>query len=196
MIILIDAYNMIKQVLRISWVSQAQRTECIGKLRRYAQRRKHRVVLVFDGGPYQWVHSEHLGDVQVVYSGIRITADQYIQQYIDEHKRSDLLLVSDDHELVMHASQYEIPSIASEGFYVLVLNNTKRTSTKQPLQSSTQAEGQTENFVDIDQLMRNASKDVTIKDVDREILAHNDLLKRAARGSKNERKLLQILKKL
>jgi predicted RNA-binding protein with PIN domain len=51
MIILIDAYNLLKTVLHTQFIQDAQRIQFLQLFEKYAQRRgKNEVVLVFDGG--------------------------------------------------------------------------------------------------------------------------------------------------
>jgi predicted RNA-binding protein with PIN domain len=194
MIIVIDAYNMIKQALRQKEISAVQRTEFVAQLHRYANRKKHQLIVVFDGGPYQWVHKERKGDLQIIYSGAHASADEYIMQYLYEHRYADILLVSDDHELVLHASDLMLPSIAALGFDQLVrealMNNKKQISESQPLLQSDAVDSE-----DIDCLMERASRHVLIKQTDQPV-GRAIQSTAARRGSKIERKLLQILKKL
>ncbi len=52
MIILIDGYNVLKQVYPSTQISEAQRQQFINQLRSYGKIKQHKVVLVFDAGPF------------------------------------------------------------------------------------------------------------------------------------------------
>ena len=196
MILVIDAYNMLKQLIHARDISQTQRTHFVTLLKKYAQRKKHTMVVVFDGGPYQWVHKEHVGDIHVVYSGVRETADDYISYYLQEHEHKDILLVSADHELTLLASNVSIPSIDPMDFYALVQQALTHTDDwltydNQLVKLQDSAEQQ-----DVDRLMEQGSVVVPVKQADTIVQLQRHIVAGQQRGSRIERKLLQILKKL
>src|SRR5690349_18507069 len=120
MIIVVDGYNLIKNVIPGREVNEPERRKFLALFGAYAQRKKHSLVVVFDGGPYEWVHKENVLGVQVMYSGTRETADEVIVKYLYVQRTKELLLVSSDHEICVAASRLEIPSIGSLDFYGLM----------------------------------------------------------------------------
>ena len=195
MILLIDAYNMLKQLVHDRDIGQTERTRFVTLLKKYAQRKKHHLIIVFDGGPYQWVHKEHQGDVNLVYSGVRQTADDYISYYLQQHQHKDILLVSADHELTLIASNLSIASINPMDFYALVqqalVYNEQGVSSNNPL---VKMQGVVQQ--EVDALMEQASVVVPVKHADTMIHLRQHIVAGQQKGPKIERKLLQILKKL
>src|SRR3970282_2010442 len=99
MIIIIDGYNVIKQLYGEHYVDERQRNRFIHMLSSYGLRKKHKIVVVFDGGSHLWPSQEVVAKVKVIYSGAKETADEVIMNYIDNHLTKELLLVSSDNEL-------------------------------------------------------------------------------------------------
>jgi len=195
MILLIDAYNMLKQLVHSRDINQSQRTHFVTLLKKYAQRKKHHLVIVFDGGPYQWVHKEVMGNAQLVYAGVRQTADDYIGYYLQQHQHKDILLVSADHELTLIAHDVSIPSIDPMDFYALVQQALMPGEQEVAVENQVikMQDGATQ---DIDALMEQASALVPVKNADTMVQLRQHVIAAQHRGSKIERKLLQILKKL
>jgi predicted RNA-binding protein with PIN domain len=194
-IILIDAYNMLKQIIIRREIAQQERTRFLSLISRYSNKKKHHMVVVFDGGPYEWLHRERVHGVQVVYSGLHQTADDYIKHYIGDHKESDLLLVSDDRDLNLYAQRFSMPSISPRDFYILV-QEALRTPVSDRLQTEQIATKiSDESHADIDVLMQEASRTVPTKRGDTPDITHSGLAD-GRKLSKEERKLLQKLKKL
>ena len=195
MIILIDAYNMLKQIIMHREVAQRERTWFLSLMGRYGNKKKHHMVVVFDGGPYEWLHKERVHGIQVVYSGVHGTADDYIKHYIGGHQESDILLVSDDRDLNVYAARFSMPSISPRDFYILV-QEALHAPASDRLQSELVATKITdESRADVDSLMQEASCTVPTKRADEPNMAHAGLAD-GRKLSKEERRLLQKLKKL
>ena len=196
MIIVIDGYNVLKQIAPAELVSERERNQFIAVLGRYAKRKKHKLVVVFDGGPYEWAHKEPVHGVCVVYSGIHESADEYIVHYLEERKTRDILLISSDHELCLRASEFAIPSLGSGDFYTLVQEALRKKDEQRAMQQKEKAVKITQaKNAELDALMIEASQHVPIK---REDLTSADKqqVRPSYRVSKKERKLLAKLKKL
>jgi len=194
-IILIDAYNMLKQIIIRREVADRERTRFLSLMSRYGNKKKHYMVVVFDGGPYEWLHKERVHGIQVVYSGVHQTADDYIKHYICGHQESDLLLVSDDRDLNAYAARFSMPSISPRDFYILVQEalHVEVSHRSQVEQIATKISD--ESCADVDSLMQEASRTVPTKRVDQSDMAHTGLAD-GRKLSKEDRKLLQKLKKL
>ncbi len=120
MIVLIDAYNLIKMALGKSQIKDTERTRFIADLGRYAKRKKLAIVAVFDGGSSTWASRESAQGITVIYAGIKQSADDYIKEYLSGNKGKDLLLISSDRELASYASQLNVPSLGALEFYSLM----------------------------------------------------------------------------
>ena len=190
MILVIDGYNLLKHIDPYREVSEHERTVFLHMLKRYARRKKHKLVVVFDGGPFEWPHRETVGGATVIYSGRRETADEVIMHYVKDHKAKDLLLVSSDHELNLFASKHGIVSIGSDDFYRLVQDALEKSGTQDEDASVTFDEHET----DIDAVMEQASKIVPRKQEDMEPSRISGPA--VHRPSKKDRLLLKKLKKL
>ncbi len=191
MIILIDGYNVLKQLVPQAAVTDKERRDFITILGKYARRKKHTLILVFDGGPYDWAHKERISHITVIYSGMHETADQLIMHYLDDHQTKDLFLVSSDNELGLFASALEIPSIGSEDFFSLVKQALKGAA---PIENNHEPVTLSNDATNLDQIMEEGSKSVPIKPEDVEPSQVRS--SSSKRSSKLERKLYQKLKKL
>ncbi len=189
MIIVIDGYNVMKQVVGAGYVHEAQRRAFISLLAVYGQKKGHKIVVVFDGGESSWPHKEVVSGVTIIYSGTQDSADTYIMHYIDDHASKELLLVSSDNELNYFATRHAIVSIGSQEFYFLV-KEALRESRELPPEPYIEID---ESMSDIDELMNAAASHVPNKD---EGCTPGDYPSKSRRESKIDRELLRKLKKL
>lgn len=190
MIIVIDGYNLLKSILPAHTVREEERRQFLKVLGEYAKRKNHELIVVFDGGPYEWPSKEIVAGMKVVYSGRRKTADDVIRDYLDDYKTKEVLLVSSDNALGLNASRYEIPYIASADFYLLL-----KEALREPLVAREPVVMVSDKqSIDLDTLMHEAGANAAFKQDD---LNHISSRQRASRqSSKMERILLQRLKKL
>lgn len=117
MIILIDAYNLIKQVLEVSRVSDDQINKFINELKKYSKKKNHHIVLVFDGGFQSFPIREIDGLVEIVYVGYGHSADDFIKDYLEKNHKRDLILVSSDLELKNKAKSLSVEAFDVFEFY-------------------------------------------------------------------------------
>ena len=194
MIILIDAYNVLKNVEKGDFISDAQRRSFIKKCAVYQKIRSHKkIMVVFDGGPCSWPSQEKIRGISVVYSGTERTADEYIQSFLKEHKSKaqNIILVSSDRELARSASDYNITSIDAHEFYKLMQEAIE--SPKVIKESSKKAVKTAQDSTpELDALMEQASSTVQVKKEDT-IEPHEN---GSEKLSKKDRALLKKLKKL
>jgi hypothetical protein len=189
MIIIIDAYNILKQITSETFISDKTRNNFIDSVKWYADKRNHKVILVFDGGPYDWTHREKNGKlVTVVFSGRHESADEFIMHYLHHHSSMDILLVSSDHELGLCASHFNMPSLNALDFYGL-LKDCVRSLPFVPFPHEIIAESD-----DLDTLMEEATEVVPSKEEDFRIPAPR--VSGPHTESKKDKKLWQKLKKL
>ena len=199
MIILVDAYNLLHAIPPYKkTMTEKERARFIAQLSAYGRNRGHKIVIIFDGGPYEWPFKENMKIVQIVYSGMHETADDYIKEYIQTHKAKDLLLVSSDAELNRHAEHHNIPSIDSSTFSHLLYqesavqkdSSTKRSDKIVKLPQDKEFGDRAQDI--LDRLMIEASKNVSEKSED---FVRDQSMKKN-QPTKQERVLLRKLKKL
>lgn len=193
MLIIIDAYNVLKQTLPSRDISDRKRTKFIMQMAAYAKLRKHTVVVVFDGGPYHWPSRGHEHGILVIYSGARQTADKVIQDYVQENKNKKPLLVSSDRELCAWVSQEGVISIGSLEFCNIVENRMAAVKEKKTSrQKGTVVKLSSDENEEVDKLMTEGSMYVDQKDDLHDIQLDEDTHKL----SKDERKMADIIRKL
>ncbi len=195
MIIVIDAYNILKQVITKQEISEKDRIHFIAQMGRYAKIKQHKMIIVFDGGPYEWVHKEKSNGITVMYSGVNESADDVIKHYLEDHQTKDLLLVSSDREINAVASHFDIPSIDAKDFYILVKHALHEEPEKTIELNNHLVKINEEKNMDIDELMRVASQFVPVKEEDRAVEIKSRLSS-AYKEGKKDKKLLRVLKKL
>lgn len=188
MIIVIDAYNLLKQLFRRQ-ITQKERGWFESFAAEYARKKQHTLYLVFDGGPFTRPTAERTGSVIIVYSGTKETADDVIKAYIDERTVAEMLLVTTDRQLNRYASQQGIPSLDSLDFYALMKETAKKevSSKKTPSKAHKVSERESP---ELDLLMEQGASMPYFKE---EEVGGEKLGKTPA---KMERRILALLKKL
>lgn len=187
--IIIDGYNVLKQVIHQREISESQRRGFINMLGKYAHRKNHTITVVFDGGPTTWPSHEKDHGVTVTYVGTKQTADDYIKMMIT-NKRHGVLVVSSDNEIKRAAAHQGLVSIAGIEFYRMVAIASQLGSSKKDDKHVIK----TSNHINevIDSLMRMQSGVVFKKD-DEAVVERQS---KGDRPSKKEREYLQRIKKL
>jgi len=193
MIIVVDAYNLLHAMPSYKkTLTDQERNRFIKQLGMYGRRKDHKMVVVFDGGRFEWPNKEKLHSAYVVYSGIHESADDYIKEYLHLHRAQEMLLVSSDREINRVADHLGIASINSFDFYQLL---------KDALQEKGSVGSSSEDIVKmtdetnaaIDELMMNAAKNMPTKAED---LVHGTARSGEKKLSKHDRVLLKKLHKL
>jgi predicted RNA-binding protein with PIN domain len=121
MIIIIDGYNLLKQRDAGAYIEDVARDRLIRQLEAYHTKKGHAVFLIFDGGVHSWLAREQKSGVVVIYVGRGKSADDYIKNYISEHYKDDLFLVSSDRELGRWACKHGVVSMDSLLFFDIML---------------------------------------------------------------------------
>jgi predicted RNA-binding protein with PIN domain len=192
MIILIDAYNVLKS-LYTNVLSPQQQAFYVQLITNYAKRKGHVLILVFDGGPFFNLYKIKEKHVETVYSGKNAIADDVIKQYINEYQYKDLLVVSSDREIRTYAERHDVTTIDSFSFNEYVQTYMQSTKIKQVPQTNPlhKLDAGHKNPL-IDQLMQEYSQKI-IKNVEPE--SSRKQLQEIGQ-SKKERKRLKQLQKL
>lgn len=190
MIIIIDGYNVLKQAFNPKSIAENQRTDFVKVLQTYASAKKHKIVLVFDAGPFDFPTKEPFGQVLVLYAGAGRSADDLIKEYITKNREKDLFLVTSDRALRSFAQRLQVESIPAMDFYVS-LQTGKRADHKKIADHEETIVKMTQHENDeLDDLM--AQTDVHTKSDD----ATMNRKSSAQTLSKKERKIMQKIKKL
>ena len=189
--IIIDAYNIIKQIFTKDRVSEKERSWFLARLTQYASKKKHTIYIVFDGGPYERPTVEKRGVIIRVFSGRHTSADEVIKTYIEEQVLKPMLIVTTDRQINNFASRHKVPSIDSLDFYAL-MNEEKSAA---PVQGLQKAPGEAyklheEEVPEIDQLMQEASQVLYYKEEGEERKGSKK------KAPKEERHMRNVIKKL
>lgn len=193
MILIIDGYNILKRQHGVRLIDDTIRKRFIHGVAAYARHSGNKVVIVFDGGAQDDAYEEYGRNVQVVYSGTRETADDYIKRYVAQHNMKDLMLVTSDRELNRVADRYDIPSLDAHEF-VLVLQYSEGERSGQHISANAPIiKTSSEEIPELDALMETASKMVPQKSDD---VKASHRKSAAQKMSKKERELLKKVKKL
>lgn len=121
MIILIDGYNLLHAVFhRSHGAFESQRVVLIKELQAYRQAKNNEIIVVFDGGPERHATREVHKGVVIIFAGRRLSADEWIVDYVKRHPREDIVLVTRDREIIAQTASKYVDVIALEDFYALV----------------------------------------------------------------------------
>ncbi|MBU4269949.1 NYN domain-containing protein [Candidatus Dependentiae bacterium] len=125
MIVIIDGYNLLKQVFnKVKGKLDIQREQLIKELIFYKKTNVQikEIIVVFDGGLS--LHSERQikNGIVVIFSGQKISADDWIFEYVEKNKNKEILLVTKDNELKTKCKKCGADAIDVFDFYDIVLN--------------------------------------------------------------------------
>lgn len=187
--VIIDAYNVLHQVVKHDHIGQQERKHFINQLNAYAKKKGNVVVVVFDGGPFLFPSTSHYKGMTIIYSGPKDSADAMILRYIKEHVEHAMVLVSSDRELCRAAQYYHVESIDAKDFYYNIMEPDQKSLSKVKEQAI--KTGKAESVVDI--LMMQVSVKKKLEDIEDPAL---DRRSPANKLSKKERKRMHKIKKL
>lgn len=189
--LLIDGYNLFKQVAGAQFLSSAQIKSYITTLFKYAEKKRLQTLLIFDGGLQPYPMYEQHGLLHIVYVGKHKTADDTIKHTIEENCSKDILLVSSDRELNRIADYYNIPSIDVHDFWEFVQRALREQSKNTQKIGGNIIKTSSGTNPELDALMTEIKK-VPIKE--EHII--QDPSPSSLKQSKLDKKLLQKIKKL
>lgn len=193
MIVIIDAYNVLHALYAHPVITDKERHEFIRRIVRYAAKKALEIKLVFDGGAFGMPDRERMGTVEVIFTGARETADEWIMRFVEKHKGLELAVVSSDRELVSAAKQHNLLSVKAKEFKQLLIDalSGMRQQPEKKDGSVAFRKLAADTNPELDQLMAESFISLP-KDVDED----RDELKSPQKGSKKERRRDQKLKKL
>lgn len=190
MILLIDAYNLIKQIYGKSEVLDREILKFTNELRSYLKKTSNSAILIFDGGFNNFITVSREKSLEIVYAGYSKIADDLIKKYLNDLNPDSTILVTSDLELVNFAKSRSFETIQSIDFYrnyFKVGQGDKFTKLQ-----STDFVKTNNSEMEIDDLMKQYSSKVQLKKED------NDFgFELKSKGvSKKDKKREKILKKL
>lgn len=195
MYLIIDAYNVLHKLIKTKSTpgepGERDKQLFITQLKKYAARKGHRLLVVFDGGPLPVATHEKRDGVTIVHVGYKETADDYIKRVLDDAQK-ELVLVSSDNALIKHAKMLGIESVDAQTFAKILAE--KKVETKGGLVAGAElqrlhAEEQEDQTLAM--LMEEESRRLPVKEEDLNID-----LKIKHTPSKKERQQSKVLKKL
>lgn len=195
MLLLIDGYNLLKNILKTSFVEPKKIEIFIGWLMDYAKIKHHEILIFFDGGPYDRpTYEKKDSRVSIQYTGYRKSADDAIKDYLRNTNLNNVLVVTSDRDINLFAQSLGVNSIDSEAFNIL-LKESKIKSKFILGKSQAEIIKLNKNKVDdeLDKLMQEGSKYLLYKDIDND---EDTGFSKEKTLSRHEKKMLKISKKL
>lgn len=214
MIVVIDGYNLLKQIFsHIKGHLERERDMFVRQLGYYKNQKSgeiKEIIVVFDAGPFSHATREVKHGVVVMFSGQKSTADDWIIEYAEKHRNEELLIVSNDREIISASQRFNATTLSSKDFYrimqsVLVVDQTASNTPEITLLSGINKFKQSDYFDEeleglgvfdekmVDMLMEQSS--VNAKKLD----DNTDLPKNKSKSdelSKKDKRLFSKLKKL
>jgi len=210
--LIIDGYNLLKQVFPGQKNTlDHQKNVFIQHLAYYKKQKPtlRDIIVVFDAGPSSHATRMVKSGIVIIYSGSRMTADDWIVQYVEQHRNNELLIITMDRELRKLCEKYNVESLDVHQFYALLQNTLIERGMPVPQGSQTTNYEKYESIpidefdsfdtIDkqaVDLLMEQASLQVPNVKKDDNQSTRPPVRKKSYTPSKNERRLQSKLKKL
>lgn len=169
------------------------------------------IILVFDAGPFSHATREVKHGVVVMFSGQKSTADDWIIEYVQNHRNDELLVVTNDRKILSASERCNAVTLSSNDFYsilqkVLIEESAEGSVLKINFSSGIQKLDQGDDFnqdiedrssIDarmVDMLMEQSSFNLQQKDESFQASSRHG--KKLQKLSKKDKKLYSKLKKL
>ncbi len=192
MIIVIDAYNFIKHISQVTFVSDKEKQYWIKIFQKYGDMRGNDVLFVFDAGPGLYQVTEHYKRLTVVYSGQMQTADDVIKAWLQQRQGQDILLVTSDRDICAFANRVNIVSIGSDDFYQVFTQVMENQEVYEEKVAQTAYKVTEDQIEGLDELMEMGSRDLVDRKEDEIVFRTRS----NGKSSKFERKLLRKVEKI
>lgn len=195
MIVLLDAYNILKQTQPTREISDAQRRAFIDRVERYAHARDHAVFIVFDGGTGRFPSKSNRGPVQVIYSGTQQSADDVVKRLCAEYAQKQVVVVSSDRQVCAYASLKGAVCLDADLWESVLAGARENVSPVALVKDTGVAHKRPghESTAELDALMQQASSQMMVKAED-----DHEVCRKSAKQtlSKAEKQLKKLVKKL
>lgn len=194
MILLIDAYNVLKQMVT-GTVTEGQRHAFIKRIDTYIRAKGHTAYIVFDGGESKRPVETRRGNLFVIYAGYVDTADDVLKRLCQQFQRETTVLISSDRDVGAFASMHGIASIDADLLDELLREPQSSNDQLRLVKSHDIALKRAghESSEEVDRLMQEATEHMLIKMEDGEMQSR---VKPRAALSKTEKKIKKLVKKL
>ena len=148
--LLIDGHNLIGQMPGLSLADFDDEQKLVALLRRYAARKRARIVVVFDSGqPAGQSRELSGGGVQAVFAGSHTNADRVLIERMRELQRpQDWALVSSDRAIQSEATRRHVRAIESAKF-AEELSPTEAPQPSEPDDDKPDSEGDVSRWLDL-----------------------------------------------
>jgi predicted RNA-binding protein with PIN domain len=193
--IFIDAYNFLKRSGGLADdITQQQREHFIARCKKYAKKKGHQLMVVFDGGQSSMYEKYHDNGVCLIYAGYNYLADDAIKQEVKKLQGTQVLLISNDRELRDYVQKFDTFVLGCNEFAQYLYGEQQQGSgvIKKGMSGITKTSHDTAS--EIDQLMHAHAHKVLRKKEDR--LNGDLVVGKQKKLSKKERTLQKILEKL
>lgn len=198
MIIIIDAYNILKHFYADKYITPKERARLVQLLIKYGKKRGHELYIVFDGGPYGLPERKVKKPATIIYTGAQERADDYIIREMKKFKEYDLLIVSTDREITNQAEKQNIPYIDATLFYTFVRKaligvsdiDKKNKQTYKKMHQQEESEDAT-----LDELMQSVDVPANLEK-DKDTYEDKQNFVKGKKLSKNEQRLMNVVDKL
>lgn len=191
--LIIDGYNLLKNVLRLQHISSDMRNQFLKRLGIYSQKKSVEILIVFDGGDASFNYSERIYGLEIIYSGFIDSADDVIMRIITAHVyQENLLIISSDRQIIDLATSRRIDILKSEEFYNLLqvsessFQNLKSSSSNIPKKITNEINPE------LDSLMEIASRQIKLKDESQNNLRRSNAQKLSKSELQKQRKLKKL----
>jgi predicted RNA-binding protein with PIN domain len=189
--VIVDAYNVLHAMVKTDRVNENERKHFIRLLAAYAKRKKNKVIVVFDAGPFLFPSTEQQKGITIKYSGPNDSADDIILRYIKNHQGQSMMLASSDRELCAAAQYYAVESVTAQDFHALLVEHQMDKMSPKKTGQAIKISSDSDEMVDA--LMHQTRVPIKNDDMQSPV----DQRKPASqKASKKERKRMQKLKKL
>jgi len=195
MIILIDAYNLLKTILHTQFIHNTERIKFLALFERYARLSNNEIIIVFDGENEDYEYEKIYSHIQVYYSGYKQTADDVIKIKLKSSQGLDILLVTLDRELRQYAEQCKIESIGVVEFYEILKNVMKQYEKKEIIISQAIHKSSIDDNIEVDALMEFGSRKLISKEQDKDMRV-GSFYKDKKYSSKKYKKLFKKIVKI
>lgn len=156
MILLLDGYNILKQVEQTAQLSEKKRDSFVRLLGKYSEKKHHKIIIYFDGGTEEKPYHSKMNGVIVWFSGYHKTADDLIIAHAPQYKNKDTAVVTSDREIIDLTKPYCKTVFDPHFFYKQVQETFQTTSTSSEV--GTLIKLSTDSSPELDTLMQAAAR--------------------------------------
>ncbi|HBS48378.1 TPA: hypothetical protein DEO28_00315 [Candidatus Dependentiae bacterium] len=208
--IIIDGYNLLRNIYhKEKGKLEKQRDLFIRQLGIYRHKKGNDLIVVFDGGLFGHATREIRNGVVIIFSGQKLSADDWIFNYVQNNPNEELLLITYDRQLKDRCKRFGVDSLGVNEFYSILqdcLLGEVESDLKKDVSTGENIEkyemDEHENFPRFNKLIDSEALDLLMSQTD---LSHyrkdetendNKKFKKSHSLSKKEKKVYKKLKKL